>query len=37
MIALGGNDINYHERKNPNPKTPAETAAKIFSCQYDQK
>ena len=37
ILAIGGNDINYHKYKNATPKTPAETADKLISCQLHEK
>ena len=33
MLILGGNDVHFHQRKNPAPRTPAACAAKLQSCQ----
>ena len=33
ILIIGGNDVNYHEFKNPEPKTPQQTAEKLCSCQ----
>ena len=33
ILILGGNDVHFHQRKNPAPRTPAACAAKLHSCQ----
>ena len=37
ILAIGGNDINYHKYENATPKTPAETADKLISGQLHGK